>query len=213
MGYRGKVDERERAKALRSAGWTVPDIALEVGVARSSVATWVRDVPVVLGPRRLRAGPRPNRLRDARLAEIAALDAEGVERLGVLGDQAFLAAGAALYAGEGAKGDGRIVFANSDPSMVAFFCRWLRTFFCIDERRLRVAVYLHEGLDLEAAEAHWSDVTIIPRSQFTKPYRAAADPSIRTNKHEHGCVRVVYSCSRTHRAVMGLCRALLSSAP
>ena len=44
-----------------------------------------------------------------------------------------------------------------------------------------------------------------------RPYRAKADPSIRRNKHEHGCVYVGYCCSRTHREVMGLVRALLTS--
>lgn len=54
----------------------------------------------------------------ARLAEIEVLDKEGVARLGLLSDHAFLAAGTALYAGEGSKTEGRVVLANSDPSMV-----------------------------------------------------------------------------------------------
>ena len=83
----------------------------------------------------------------------------------------------------------------------------------MDESRLRVSVYLHEGLDLNAAELHWTTVTGIPLAQFTRAYRAVPDATIRHNKHEHGCCRVSYSCARTHRAVMGLCRALLSSAP
>ena len=129
----------------------------------------------------------------------------------MLGEQAFLAAGVALYAGEGSKGDGEVCFANTDTGMVAFFCAWLRRFFEVDESRLRVRVYLHEGLDLDAAHAHWSRVTGIPMSQFRSGYRARADESMRHNKHEFGCVYVRYSCSRTHRRIMGLIRALLSS--
>lgn len=188
----------------------MPDIAAELGVSRSSVSLWTRDVEVTMGPRRVRT-PRPNRLRDARLAEIDATNRLGLERIGVLDEQAFLAAGAALYAGEGAKRDGHLAFANTDEAVVRFYCSWLRTFFEIDESRLRVSLYLHEGLDLDAAEQHWSAVTGVPTSQFTKAYRAVADSTIRHNKHVHGCVRVSYTCSRTHRAVMGLCRALLSS--
>ena len=45
MGYGGKVVEQRRARELRAAGCTVPDIATELGVARSSVSRWVRDVP------------------------------------------------------------------------------------------------------------------------------------------------------------------------
>jgi hypothetical protein len=86
----------------------------------------------------------------------------------------------------------------------------LRAFFDIDEARLRVQVYLHEGLDLDAAESFWSTVTGVPRVQFRKPYRATADPSIRRAKHVNGCCYVSYGCSRTHRKIMGLVRALLS---
>jgi hypothetical protein len=128
-----------------------------------------------------------------------------------LGEAAFLAAGVALYAGEGSKSEGKVLFANTDPGMVEFFCGWLRHFFEIDEARMRVRVYLHEGLDLDAAESFWSALTSLPRAQFREPYRAVPDPSIRRNKHARGCVYVYYCCSRTHRQIMGLIRALLSS--
>jgi hypothetical protein len=115
-----------------------------------------------------------------------------------------------LYAGEGSKTDGAVKFVNSDPAMISLFCTWLRRYFEVDESRLRARLYLHQGLDLEAAEAHWSSVTGIPRNQFGSAYRATPDPSIRRTKHENGCLSVVYSCSRTHRTIMGLVRALLS---
>ena len=94
--------------------------------------------------------------------------------------------------------------------MMRFFCVWLRRFFEIDESRLRGRVYLHEGLDLDAAHARWSEVMEIPLAQFCAPYRAVADTSIRRNKHEFGCAYLTYSCASTHRAVMGMVRALLS---
>jgi hypothetical protein len=188
----------------------MPDIADLLGVSRSSVSLWTRDVVVEAGPRRVRT-PRPNRLRDARLAEIEAMDRAGVERLGTLGDQAFLAAGAALYAGEGAKRDGWVGFTNSDPDMVRFFVAWLRCHFPIDETKLRVRLYLHEGLDLDAATSAWVTATGIPPAQFRSPHRAPARDGRRTTKHVHGIATVSYSCSRTHRAVMGLVRALLTS--
>ena len=129
----------------------------------------------------------------------------------MLTDEAFLAAGVALYAGEGSKTDGKVRFANTDPAMVSFFCAWFRRFFDVDESRLRVRVYLHQGLDLNAAEDFWAEITGVPRSQFGKAYRAEPDPSIRHNKHEMGCAYVDYSSSRVHREIMGLVRALLSS--
>ncbi len=211
MGYRGKVEEQEKARLLRAEGRTLADIATLLGVAKSSVSLWVRHVEFTPSPRRYGAkrSTHPNIL--AKAAEIEEMRRWGIEQIGVLSEASFLAAGAALYAGEGSKTDGSVRFANTDPQMVRFFCAWLRRFFDIDESRLRVCVYLHEGLDLDAAECYWSRIIGIPRAQFRKPYRAAANPSIRRNKHEHGCVYVRYACSRTHRSIMGLVRALLSS--
>ncbi len=161
------------------------------------------------------AAPRPTRRPHAqhlaKLAEIEECDRLGVERIGELSDDAFLAAGAALYAGEGSKTGNEVNFANTDPAMVAFYCAWLRRFFDIDESRLRVRVYLHEGLDLDAAETFWSAITGVPREQFRTPYRAKADPSIRRAKHQNGCVYVRYCCARTLREILGLVRALLAS--
>jgi hypothetical protein len=181
-------------------------------VAKSSVSLWVRDVsfdaPVVRSARGRRRDP--NALQRRRQAEIERLLEEGRVRIGRLSEREFLVAGVALYAGEGAKGDGRLRFVNSDPRMVVFYCTWLRHFYEIDESRLRLALYLHQGLDLAEAMAYWSTLTGIPEAQFTKPYRAVPDPSIRHAKHVHGCVAVGYSCSATHRSVMGLVHALLS---
>ncbi len=165
VGYREKVAEREEARRLRALGRTMPDVAGELGVSRSSVSLWTRDVPVELGPRRL--GPRqPNVLERRKAAEIADLLEAGRMRIGALSDRDLLIAGAALYAGEGTKADGIVAFANIDPAMVAFFCCWLRRFFDIDESRLRVSLYLHDGLDLGAAQSYWSEVTATPIHQF-----------------------------------------------
>lgn len=211
MGYRGKVAEREAARFMRACGLRLVDIAAELHVAKSSVSTWVRDIEFTPSPRRTGARRRaPNALQRRKAAEIEALLAEGRARIGQLSEREFLVAGAALYAGEGSKTDGRVGFANSDPRMIIMFLAWLRGFFGIDETRLRLALYLHEGLDVDEASDFWAGVTGIPRSRHRKPYRAVADPSIRVSKHPMGCPSVVYAGSRTHRAVMGLVHALLT---
>jgi hypothetical protein len=211
MGYRGKLEAQEKARLMRAENMTLADIAATLGVSKSSVSLWVRDVPFTPSKRRYGAQRRPHAQHLAKLRQIEELNQLGMDRIGTLGEEAFLAAGVALYAGEGSKGDGLVRFANTDPGMVVFFCAWLRHFFVIEESRLRVRVYLHQGLDLDAAEQHWSELTGVPREQFGAPYRAVADPTIRTTKHEFGCVYVNYCCSKTHRAIMGMIRALLSS--
>jgi hypothetical protein len=211
MGYRGKVAEQEKARLLRADGRTLLDIAETLGVSKSSVSLSVRDVEIEPLKRRPSTNRRPRPQHLAKLAEIEECNAAGIARISVLSEQAFLVAGTALYAGEGGKRDGKVNFANTDAAMVRMFCAWLRRYFEIDETRLRVRVYLHEGLDLDAAEDFWSLVTAIPRRQFNRPYRAIPDPTLRLTKHIHGCAYVDYHCSRTHRDIIGLIRALLAS--
>lgn len=213
MGYRGKLAEQQQARQLRRTGLPLAEIAARLGVSKSSVSLWVREVEFVPLPRPPRGRRRdPNALQRRKRAETDRLVEEGLARIGRLSEREFLVAGVALYAGEGSKGDGTVRFVNSDPRMVVLFCAWLRHFYEIDESRLRLALYLHQGLDLSAAMAYWSGLTGIPESQFSKPYRAVPDPSIRHAKHVHGCVTVSYSCSATHRSIMGLVGALLGGA-
>ena len=213
MGYRGKVEEQARARDLRAEGWTMPEIAETLRVSRSSVSLWVRDIEYTprRPPRSGYAKRAPNALQRRKQEEIDRLTAEGRDRIGALSERDLLIAGAALYAGEGSKTPGEVRFANSDPRMIRLFLHWLRTYFDVDESRLRVKLYLHEGLDLDTASSFWSDVTDIPIEQFRTPYRAVPDPSIRKTKHVHGCPSVSYGGRATHRAVMGLVTALLRS--
>src|SRR5262249_57765337 len=102
MGYRGKTFEQEEARVLRAAGLTLPEIASKLGVAKSSVSLWVRDVPVPPRPRGRPWTPdrRPSSLAVAKQAEIDRLIAEGRERIGGLSEREVLGAGAALSAGD-----------------------------------------------------------------------------------------------------------------
>ena len=220
MGYRGKVAEQERARELRAAGWTYNEICVELGVSKSSVSGWCRDTEIdeLAWAARVRTNRnhgarhrRPHRQALEKQAEIARLLAEGRERVGRLSEREYLFVGAALYAGEGGKTGGAVSMANCDPRILLFFVTWLRRFFEIDETRLRVRLYLREGLDLDAANHFWAELTGIPLTQFGKPYRAVADPTMRRSKHPMGCPKICYSSTTILRTVMGLVHALLSS--
>ncbi len=141
MGYRGKVAEREKARELRATGMTLLDIATELGVSKSSVSLWVRDVEFTPSKRRYGPRLRPNSLMRRKQEEIEALLSDGRERIGQLSERDFLVAGTALYAGEGDKRDHAVGFANGDPRMILFFVAWLRRFFVVDGSRLRLRLY------------------------------------------------------------------------
>jgi transcriptional regulator with XRE-family HTH domain len=212
MGNRGKVEERAQARELRALSWTLQEIADELGVSKGSVSEWVRDVDFEPRPRNRGhpAGPKhPMRLKKE--AELEQCRVEAEAWVGRLSNRDLSMYALALYAGEGSKRDGSVVFANSDPVLLRIFIAWLRREFAVDESKFRVKLYLHADLDVEAALQHWSALLDIPRAQFNKPYRAVVDPTLRHNRHVFGCASVVYHSRRLHRRVMARIAAIGST--
>ena len=211
MGYGGKFVERERARELRAQSRTLQEIAAELGVSKGSVSVWVRDVDFVPKPRnRGHSGQQPHPLHVKKLAEIERCRVEAFARFDRLTTRERDIFALGLYAGEGEKSDGRVSMANTNPAYLQVFVGWLREQFAVDETRLRVRLYLHDGLDVDEANAYWSMVLAIPVGQFHKPDRARADETRRRSKHVRGCATVSYSCAFTHRRVMARLQAVTS---
>jgi transcriptional regulator with XRE-family HTH domain len=211
MGSAGKFVERQRARELRARSWTLQEIADELGVAKGSVSVWVRDVDFTPKPRnRGHSGQQPHPLHLKKVAEIERCRIEAEAAYRELTDEQLDAFALGLYAGEGAKTPGAVSMANTNPVLLRLFVDWLRRRFRVDEARLRARLYLHEGLDLDAATSFWSAAVSIPIDQFQRPYRAAADPTRRHAKHTNGCLTIVYHCSTTHRRVMAGVAAITS---
>lgn len=209
MGYRGKLNERHRARELRAQAWTLQEIADELGVSKGSVSVWVRDVEFEPRPRNRGhpSGPKhPMRLKKEAELERCRIEAERWADDLTERDLEMFVLG--LYAGEGSKTDGEVAMANTNPTYLRLFLRWLRTRFEIDEVRLRCVLYLHQGLDLATAQEFWSDALDIPLHQFTKPYRAIVDDSIRSRKHVNGCATARYASTLLHRRVMARIEAV-----
>ena len=73
MGYRGKLATQQQARRLRRTGLPLAEIAATLGVSKSSVSLWVRDVeftPLSRPPRGRRRAP--NALQRRKQAEVDA---------------------------------------------------------------------------------------------------------------------------------------------
>jgi AcrR family transcriptional regulator len=142
-----KPAERDEARRLRLEGASITEIENALGVSRSSVSRWVRDVE--LGPEqharlleRVRLGPQISAERSASRARAARrqYQEEGRQRARSCGDD--YAAGCMLYWAEGAKTRTAVKLANSDPDLIAYFLRFLRRHFEIEERRIKLVCNL-----------------------------------------------------------------------
>ncbi len=135
---RAKDDLHARARELRERGLDYEEIAGALGVSKSSVSLWVRDMP---RPERLsyeecrkrsaegsRCTGRPSDPSARPGARPVRAAAAG--QIGVLSKREVLIAGAIAYWCEGAKSkphraQERVVFINSDPGLIRFFLRFL----------------------------------------------------------------------------------------
>jgi hypothetical protein len=198
-------EARARAIELRSAGWSVNDIALELGVARSTAWRWVQHLPLDQDSERARhkrahakvmtdarwEGARLE--RDCRRAAVTSAAAAGV---GALSDRELLLIGAAIYWCEGAKtkpwsDQERVLFVNSDVGLVRLFRRFL-ALVGVTEDRIVHRLYIHESADIDAADRWWREqLGLVDRSLPVSVKRHKLGTS-RGNRGDdyHGCLAV-----------------------
>lgn len=226
---RAKDELRSAARELRVQGLGYEDIAAALGVSKSSVSLWVRDLPTPArlsyeetrkrsaeGSRRYWEAERP-----AREARRAALSERAATEVGAMTDREILIAGAVAYWCEGAKSKPhrhveRVAFINSDPGLIRFFLRFLDT-ARIPRDDLILRVYIHETADVEAAHRFWLDLTGAQPSQFRRPVLKHHNPkTVRKNVGEsyRGCLRIdVRRSGDLYRKIQGWAEgAMLASA-
>lgn len=194
-----------RSGCARPAG-SVPDIAGELGVARSTAWLWVRGRPldpsserVVAGAERRREAVRAfwaprNEATDARRQEVQAAAAA---RVGALAEAELLRVGALIYWCEGAKSkpwrrDESVAFINSDPGLIAVFLRFLRVAGVADDD-IYFRVSIHESADVAAAERWWAGFVGVSPGAFRKATLKRHDPvTVRRNTgaEYRGCLIV-----------------------
>ena len=224
---RAKDEKHEQARELRARGLTYDEIAAQLGVAKSSVSLWVRDMPRTgrlsyeeyrrrnaEGVARYWASEAP--MREARRQAIS--DAAAAE-IGELTDREILIAGAIAYWCEGAKSkpyrrNEQVAFINSDPQLVTFFLRFLAAVGVMRDR-LVCRVHIHESADVPAAQAYWLDVAGLPATQFRRPTLKRHNPqTVRKNTGEnyHGCLIIkVRQSAELYRQIEGWARAAMGA--
>ena len=223
-----KDDLRAKARQLREQGLAYNQIAAELGVSKSSVSLWVRDLPrpewltyeeccrrVAEGVRRYWAAERP--VREARReATLAAAAAE----IGKLTQREILIAGAISYWCEGAKNKpyhrhDRVTFINSDPALITLFLRFLDA-AGVDRNMIIYRVYIHETADVAGAERFWLEVSGADPTLFRRPVLKRHHPqTVRKNvgADYRGCLRLdVRRSADLYRRIEGWMRAVTNGA-
>jgi len=224
VGYYGRLEEKEQARQLRRGGLSVREITTRLRVSKDSVSRWVRDIQLTDKQlRRLYLNQKTGALRGSiigsnknqrrREEETLQLLNEGCRQVGVLTKRDRFIAGVCLYAAEGNKTDGDVAISNTDPLILRFMVRWLEEFLHVERSRMKLYLYLHEGLNEDTAKQFWSNMLDIPITRFGKTYRASATRArLRKVRHVYGVLRVGVSNRLLHRRLMGWVSGILDGA-
>src|SRR3954454_17404993 len=197
---------RDRATGLRGDGWSVNDIALELGVARSTAWRWVGHLPLDPDSDRARrkrehakimTNARWENSRTQLAERRAAATAAASDEVDRLTDRELLLVGAAVYWCEGAKAkpwnpEERLIFSNGDAGLIRLFLRFL-ALAGVTKDRVAVRLYIHETADIEAAERWWGEQTGLGREQFLRTSLKRHSSSTargNTGAGYHGCLAV-----------------------
>ena len=223
MRHVGKLELKLEARELRKKGLSMRGIQRRLGVSRSSVSLWVRDIELdqkqleklhlsrKTGAFRGSIIAAANKAREGRKLTLE-LFREGKKEVGRLLRRDRFVIGIAMYFAEGDKADRHVGFSNSDARSIKFMMGWLREFCKVPETKFRGNLYIHDNLDQKKARQFWSRLTGIPLSQFTKTYIVRNNPHrLRKSKHPYGIFRVRVSDVNLHRKIMGWIDGILEN--
>lgn len=175
-----KLFEKTKALRLRQSGYSIKEIAAEVGVARSSVSLWVREIQLTEEQSsKLAAKPftsasvekrRVTRLANEKEKRLKIIQQAKNEITTITNKDLWLI-GVMLYWAEGGKTQRIVRFSNGDPEMIRIIMCFFRTVCKVPEDKFRGYIHIHPHLDYRSAEKYWSEISNIRLEQFFKTYR------------------------------------------
>lgn len=188
--------EYERSRFLRSRGFSYNYIRQELGVSKSNISLWCRDI--ILSPKyqkllenrrkkNIKRGTSANKLkRMNEIEEIKRLAKKGIKKLG---EEEFKIAGIMLYWAEGTKTQSTAI-SNSDPRIIEFMVHWLKITFDISPSQLKAHLHIHYGNDEKRIKKYWSRLTRIPLKNFGKSFIKPRGTGHRTNILPNGIIKI-----------------------
>ena len=197
-----KVKEKKDARRLRKEeGMAVGKIADKLGVSKSSVSLWVRDIELTDKQKTILVANNPiynaqlrgsDRNKDSSRARREGWMAEGEDLLE--SQDPLLVVGCMLYWAEGSKGQNSVVFVNSDAQMIKLFAKFLIEGMGVKEDNILVSVNCFTDIhSLEEIEAYWLSILELSKTNIRKAtvnYHSSYSHKKRSGKLPFGTCRL-----------------------
>jgi hypothetical protein len=200
---------KDKAVALRKKGYSIREIASNLGIAKSTSTLWVRDVHLSISAmarleygqyKGIRKGISARQQRLSKVYDsVQSITAEHIDSL-IVDSKTKRLLCAFLYWGEGTKSRSRVRIINSDPKLIFVFLKLFRESFTLNEDKFRSTLHLHEYHNKNKQLQFWSKITRIPKNRigiYLKPH---------TGKNKKpgypGCISVNYFDVRIYDALV-----------
>ncbi len=153
----------QKIKQLRSHGYSLPEISLELKIPKTTVFRYVKNIVILPQYKSLWFGKRGGSRKRKILKEKEAFGwAES--KIDNLTSREKLLVLCSLYWAEGSKKD--LGLSNSDPKLIGIYVQFLRECFDISGDRLRVSIRIYEDLDREKCLEFWEKIVGVPKENF-----------------------------------------------
>jgi hypothetical protein len=202
----------DKARRLRLEGITLDLISSIVGIPRSTLWGYIKDVVLPVEITTQKEANQYNRLglvTRARHEKRRALwnkemDERGEEVPAAIGTPLFFL-GLGLYWGEGNKNERQpITFTNSDPQAIrAYLTFLLETGASMD--KLKASLVIYRDTDIEASQKYWAEITGIPIGRI---YITIKESSGNPVKQINGTLHIALSDAQFSRKVFGWLRGI-----
>jgi len=204
--------DKEEAIKLRKQGLSYSQIKQKLGVSKGTLSPWLANMP--LSKERM----RELQFNDAVIEKIRATKLRkknerlsGVyeavaKRVGKLSQKEIFLAGLFLYWAEGTKRQNcTVTLANTDPQMIKFHLKWLRS-LGVRKEYIYVRLHLYSDMKIKEEMDFWSKVTKLPLSNFKPPYiKNSKFSQITYQTFGHGtCNIIVYNRDLYEYIIQGI---------
>ena len=198
--------QKQKAKSLRESGKSLQDIANNLGINKSTVSYWCRDIQLsesaikkikYNGNAKSMAGllRYSEKKRDERIERTNIHKEDGANLVGKLSDRDKFMTGLGLYWGEGYKeSNGELGFTNMSPSMILFYIRWLHSFRVLkDDLIFRLTINDFFKKYDKNIKTFWVNLLSVNSDQFSKTTLIKTNlkkGSVKNIENYHGILRV-----------------------
>lgn len=164
---------RERAAEYRRSGYSYNIISRKLGLSKSTLSDWLRDIsftPNNIVLRRVkRAQLKSARFKNKqRIANIEEMKKMAIKEIGRLRKRDLLFLGIGLYLGEGTKLNEQITFINADKEIIRIALKWFKGVCGLGNKNIIPRIHLYPDVSTSKAIDYWSRITCLPRKQFAK---------------------------------------------